>query len=47
MAKHDDKDKEKDESQQQGNGRVSPDIVISPRDPGGKHSAPEDDEDNE
>ncbi|MGH3846871.1 MAG: hypothetical protein ACRDR6_29740 [Pseudonocardiaceae bacterium] len=44
MGKHDDKDKEEDERKQQGNGQVSADTRISPKDPEGKHSEPEDDE---
>jgi hypothetical protein len=44
VGKHDDKDKEEDERKQQGNGQVSADTRISPKDPEGKHSEPEDDE---
>jgi hypothetical protein len=41
VGKHHDKDKEEDERRQQGNGRVPPGTVVSPKDPQGKHSAPE------
>lgn len=47
MAKHYDQNKERDESQQQGNGRVPPGTLISRKEPEGEHSAPEEDDDEE
>jgi hypothetical protein len=44
VGKHDDKDNEESERKQQSNGQVSADTRISPKDPEGKHSKPEDDE---
>lgn len=47
MGKHHDKDKEEAERRQQGNGQVPPDMWVSRKEPKGKHSAPEAEEDPE
>ena len=47
MAKHYDQDKERNEQKRQSNGEVPRDAVIPPKEPEGKHSAPEDDKDDE
>lgn len=45
MGKHDDKNKDEQERKQQSNGQVSPGTRISPKEPEGKHSKPEPEED--
>jgi hypothetical protein len=44
VGKHYDKNKEEDEKKWRDNGQVSPGTVVSPKEPRGKHSAPELDE---
>jgi hypothetical protein len=45
VGKHDDRNKDEEERKQQSNGQVPPGTRISPKDPKGKHSVPEADED--
>ncbi|MGH3798905.1 MAG: hypothetical protein ACRDTD_02010 [Pseudonocardiaceae bacterium] len=45
MGKHDDQNKEEDERKQQNNGQVPADTRVTPKEPEGKHSAPESEED--
>lgn len=47
VGKHHDKDKEEDERKRQSNGQVPADTWVSPKDPPGRHSAPEPNEPEE
>ena len=47
MGKHEDRNKDEQERKQQSNGQVLPGTRISPKDPQGKHSAPEPEEEEE
>ncbi|MBV9140189.1 MAG: hypothetical protein JO115_04625 [Pseudonocardiales bacterium] len=44
VGKHEDKHKDEQERKRQSNGQVPPGTRISPKEPRGKHSAPEPDE---
>jgi hypothetical protein len=44
VGKHEDKHKDEQEKKQQSNGQVPPGTRISPKEPKGKHSAPDPDE---
>jgi hypothetical protein len=44
VGKHEDRPKDEQEKKQQSNGQVPPGTRISPKDPQGKHSAPDPDE---
>jgi hypothetical protein len=45
VGKHDDRKKDEEEKKQQSNDQVPSGTRVSPKDPEGKHSAPEPDED--
>lgn len=44
MGKHHDKDAEEDERKRQGDGQVPAGTGVSPKEPRGKHSAPDPEE---
>ncbi|MGH3937789.1 MAG: hypothetical protein ACRDTG_04015 [Pseudonocardiaceae bacterium] len=44
MAKHHDQPKNDDEERQQSNGQPPPEASFSPKEPEGRHSVPEEDE---